>query len=385
MYSPKHTLFPLLFIITIASVFFGSASVLQAHGDLNEINQDYNTQRQSNHDHILSDYIQAEEARQRNEPPFVVKETKARGAKARTAATNVVGQWSAVKTWPFVFASASNLPDGRIAAWGGNNRTYFNGGKYTYTGVWDPTTDQITEQGYNEHSMFCAIPTMREDGTVFVVGGDGSTNNHTSLFDYRTDNWTHIDTANVGRWYNGSLQLPNGQVFMALGSGGSRYPERWTEGTGWEWLTGIDLQGPILSHTSYWSEHWFPQLTLAPSGDILHVGPTPKMHWIDPAGNGTIREAGAGITGWDTHNQSGTMVMFDKGKVLTLGGVKAQNRVTIVDMNSDTPQVTPIANMNQPRVTVNAVMLPSGEVFVVGGTAGDVNFSDVGSILTPEI
>ena len=388
MYNPSRTLFPFLLIITIVSVFFGSASVLQAHGNLNETNQNYSTQSQSNHDHILGDYILAEEARQRNELPFVVKETKARGAKARAAATdslNVVGQWGAVKRWPFVFASASNLPDGRIATWGGNKRNSFRGGTYTYTGVWDPITDQVTEYGYNEHSMFCGVPTMREDGTVFVAGGEGPTNNRTSLFDYRTNTWTHIATANVGRWYNGSLQLPNGQVFMALGSEGSRYPERWTEGIGWEWLTGIDLQGPILDHAGYRTEHWFPQLTLAPSGDILHVGPTPEMHWIDPAGNGKIREAGAGITGWDVYAQSGGMVMFDKGKVLTLGGSLGQNRVTIVDMNSDTPQVTPVANLDKPRVSANAVMLPSGEVFVVGGTLTDVGFSDSGSVLTPEI
>ena len=31
------------------------------------------------------------------------------------------GQWGPLTTWPFVFASAANLPDGRILTWGGNN------------------------------------------------------------------------------------------------------------------------------------------------------------------------------------------------------------------------------------------------------------------------
>lgn len=179
--------------------------------------------------HSASDYVLAELARQRNEPPFVVDDSVQAAA---TGPLNVVGQWGPVKSWPFVYASAANLPDGRIIAWGGNNRTYFNGGQYTYTGVWNPNTDQISEIGYNQHSMFCAIPTMREDGQLFVVGGDGPTKNRTSLFDFRTNNWSHIATANTGRWYNGSLQLPNGQVFMALGTEGSRYPELWTEGQG---------------------------------------------------------------------------------------------------------------------------------------------------------
>ncbi len=343
--------------------------------------------------HVDEDYAAAELARQRNEPAFVAPEQEslsadeplAQQALAADEPLDQVGQWGPVTTWPFVFASAANLPDGRIIAWGGNNRTTFNGGSNTYTGIWDPTTGQIAEDNYAQHSMFCAIPTMRENGQVFVVGGDG-TRERTSLFDYRTNNWQRIDDANIGRWYNGSLQLPNGQVFMALGSPGSRYPELWTEGSGWQWLTGIDLQGPILDYTAdYGRPEWFPMLTVAPNGEILHVGPTPQMHYITPQGNGSIQETAAGITDWDANNQAGTMIMFDKGKILTLGGVSAKNRATIVDMNGTTPQVTAVNNLIQPRAHSNAVVLPTGEVFVVGGTSQDVWFSDQGTILTPEI
>ncbi len=342
--------------------------------------------------HVDEDYAAAELARQRNEPAFVTpqqqslstNEPLAGEALAANEPLDQVGQWGPVTTWPFVFASAANLPDGRIIAWGGNNRTTFNGGSNTYTGIWDPVTGQITEDNYAQHSMFCAIPTMRENGQIFVVGGDG-TRERTSLFDYRTNNWRRIDDANIGRWYNGSLQLPDGQVFMALGSPGSRYPELWTEGSGWQWLTGIDLQGPILDYTDYGRPEWFPMLTVAPNGDILHLGPTPQMHYITPQGNGSIQETAAGITDWDANNQAGTMIMFDKGKVLTLGGVSAKNRATIVDMNGTTPQVTPVNNLIQPRAHSNAVVLPTGEVLVVGGTSQDVWFSDQGTILTPEI
>ncbi len=33
----------------------------------------------------------------------------------------IYGEWSPLTIWPFAFASAANLPDGRILAWGGNN------------------------------------------------------------------------------------------------------------------------------------------------------------------------------------------------------------------------------------------------------------------------
>lgn len=335
--------------------------------------------------HQQEDQYLAQQARERNEVPF--QNRKRIGTAKIRGAANVVGQWGAVKTWPFVYASAANLPDGRIIAWGGNNRTFFSGGKYTHTGVWDPLSDTITEYGYDQHSMFCAIPTLREDGTVFVVGGDGPTKNRTSLFDFRSNEWSHIGTANTGRWYNGSLQLPNGQVFMALGTEGSRYPELWTDGVGWNWLTGIDLQGPILNHTSYGTPHWFPQMTVEPNGKVLHVGPTPNMHFIDTQGNGSIVEAGAGIEGWDANNSAGHIVVYDEGKILALGGtvLNAKNKASIVDMNHAVPQVETINNMIQPRTFSNSVVLPTGEVMVVGGNNSDKWFSDQGTILTPEI
>lgn len=343
------------------------------------------THAQIDENHTESDAAAAARARDLNEPVFKVGQAQAQMLMVEDL--NSMGEWGPVKTWPFVYVAAANLPDGRIIAWGGNQRTRFSGGQFTYTGVWDPLTDQITEHTYDQHSMFCAMPTMRENGEVFVVGGDGPTNNRTSTFNYQTDSWEHIDTANADRWYNGSLQLPNGQVFMALGgqSSTSRYPELWTEGEGWRWLTGIDLQAPILDYTSYGKPKWFPMMSVAPDGDILHVGPTPIMHNINPAGDGSIEEAGAGITGWDSNNQAGTMIVFDEGKILTLGGISSKNRATIVDMNGAIPQVTAVTNLSQPRAHSNAIMLPTGEVFVVGGTDQNVWFSDAGTILTPEI
>lgn len=338
-----------------------------------------------NHDHLEDDYALAEQARLRNEPPFEPSELDLN----ITGPLNQVGQWGQVVTWPMSFASAATLPDGRILAWGANNKAYFNGGTSTYAAIWDPATGQIQTYNNTSHAMFCAVPTLTEAGEVFVVGGDGPENYRTSLFNYKTNSWQAIDNMATGRWYNGSLQLPNGQVFTALGTPGSRYPELWTKNQGWKFLNGIDLQGPILDYTSYGSENWFPQLTIAPNGQILHVGPTPKMHYIDPTGNGSIREAGAGITGWDANNSSGTIVMFDTGKLLTVGGQAGQNKATIVDMNGTTPQVTPITNMIQPRAFSNAVMLPNGEVLMVGGQGlndGETRwFSDINSILTPEI
>ena len=62
--------------------------------------------------HALDDYVLAEEARKRNEPPFKADPTQTRV----TGPANQVGEWGPVKTWPFVFASVANMPDGRMVA-----------------------------------------------------------------------------------------------------------------------------------------------------------------------------------------------------------------------------------------------------------------------------
>ena len=332
--------------------------------------------------HAHDDYALAEAARQRNEPPFV--------APANAAATgplNVVGRWDAPVTWPFVMATAANLPDGRIIAWGGNNARSFTGGASTFAATWDPATGQFLSRNHTDHSMFCAIPTMLADGRVFVNGGDG-TRERTSLFDYRTNAWTRVQNMSVGRWYNGAVALPNGKVFTLLGDPGGPYPELWTPNVGWSLLTGANLNNGILNFTGYQST-WLPYLHLAPNGLIFHAGPTTQMNWLNPTGNGSITNAGLTNTWYPKYSAA---VMYDEGKILVAGGAASSannapgsNQAMVINLNGATPTKTVIAPMNYARKFNNAVMLPTGEVLMVGGNTSGIEFSDSGTILTPEI
>lgn len=332
--------------------------------------------------HTQDDYALAELARQRNEPPFVAPVDA-----AATGPLNVVGRWDAPVTWPFVFASAANLPDGRIIAWGGNNTTSFSGGTNTYAAIWDPTTGQFLSRNHTDHSMFCAIPTMLEDGRVFVNGGDG-TRERTSIFDYRTNAWTRVQNMSTGRWYNGAVALPNGKVFTMLGDPGGPYPELWTPNQGWSLLTGANLNNGILNYTGYQST-WLPYLHLAPSGMIFHSGPTTQMNWLNPTGNGSIANAGLTNTWYPKYASA---IMYDQGKILVAGGAAnssntapGTNQAMVIDLNGATPTKSVITPMSYARKFNNAVMLPTGEVMIVGGNTSGVEFSDSGTILTPEI
>ncbi|MFN7928225.1 MAG: discoidin domain-containing protein [Blastocatellia bacterium] len=336
-------------------------------------------------DHIFNDYILA--ARAKDYPAFVPP----KATYQLEAGENVSGKWSAKVTWPFAFASAASLPDGRILAWGGNNPTSFTGGTSTYAALWNPQTNQITSVNNNSHAMFCGIPVMLEDGRVFVNGGDrgnnSTSNSMTSTFDFRTNSWTRLENMNRGRWYPGSVALPNGKVFTALGEPGDVYPEIWTPGQGWSLLTGANLQAPILNFPGY-QKNWLPYFYLAPSGLLFHSGPTQQMNWINVTGNGSVANAGLVNTWYPKYSAA---VMYEQGKILVTGGQltndaqAATNQAMVIDVNGATPTKTAIASMANARKFHNAVMLPTGEVMMIGGATAGIEFNDQGTILTPEI
>jgi YVTN family beta-propeller protein len=335
-------------------------------------------------DHAQHDAEMALKAK--NNPAFVTPKNLAYAASPQQLSE--MGMWGPLVTWPFAFASAANLPDGRILAWGGNLPRSFPGGGNTYAAYWDPETNQITSVNNNLHDMFCGIPTMMADGRVFLNGGHG-TRDRTSIYDYKTNQWIRAEDMNRGRWYPGSVMMPNGQVYTALGEPGDVYPEIWTQGQGWDLLTGANLQAPILSFAGY-QNNWLPYLHLAPNGLIFHSGPTTQMNWLDPTGNGAVANAGLTNTWYPKYAAA---VMYDVGKILIAGGQaeapeNAQtptNQAMIIDVNGTTATKTMTNPMGWIRKFHNAIVLPNGEVMVIGGNQVGIEFSDDMSVLTPEI
>ncbi len=299
------------------------------------------------------------------------------------------GRWSEVIDWPHVAVSASNLPDGRVVTWSASQKTSFpRGTEFTYASTWNPITNRFIEVNNSYHDLFAAHLSLLEDGRLFVSGG----NNHvktSSVFDFKNNVWTRLDDMNRGRWYPTNVSLPSGEVFSALGSSGGRYPEVWNEKTGWKVLTGVDLTSPILQYKNYYEREWWPLLHVAPLGYVFHSGPTPLMHNISTKNLGNILQVGAENRDW--YPKHGTTIMYDEGKLLVAGGAisglnkQSSNKSMLIDINSTTPKVTAIDAMKYPRKFHNGVMLPTGEVLVVGGNKSGIKFADKDSVLPIEI
>jgi YVTN family beta-propeller protein len=307
-----------------------------------------------------------------------------------------LGDWSAVIAWtPHIPVSAATLPDGRVLTYASNQRTSFpSGPEFTYAATWNPATGQFVEYNNPQHDMFCGALVMLPDGRVLVNGGRNTTVRG-SIFDWRVNTWTRLPDMNDPRWYNTSVALPSGRVWTVSGSGGSGTAERWDQASGWIRLTGIDWN-TVLADPGY-INIWHPFLLLAPDGRLIHFGPTDTMHWVVPDGSGSLTAAGTTVPG--THYpKEGAWVMYDEGRIVVAGGGAdtvnnasdtttgtSTTKAYTVDVRGATPVVTPANPMQFARQFANDVVLPNGEVMVIGGNTSGLKFNDTGSILTPEI
>jgi galactose oxidase len=215
--------------------------------------------------------------------------------------------------------------------------------------------------------------TLLGDGSVLTLGGS----------------WIPSIPVTPGFFIAGLGFLDN--FFVVDPRIGNKNGEVWDVTTGlWTNRAGIrdskslrtaDKRGFYRSDNHYW-------LFTAPNGNVFHAGPAKRTHWIDTAGDGSVVES-VYRSGDDAMN--GNAVSYDIGKILTLGGSAnydtgsyASDRVYHIDING-APTVTRLADMHFARTMSTSVVLPSGEVVVVGGLPKARIFSDSDAILTPEI
>jgi galactose oxidase len=112
------------------------------------------------------------------------------------------------------------------------------------------------------------------------------------------------------------------------------------------------------------------------------------MNWISTTGTGSITSAGLRSDSPDAMN--GDAVMYDVGKILTVGGATAYDngiataRAYTIDINK-TATVSRTADMAFSRSFASGVALPDGQVLVVGGQPNPRVFTDTDARMSPEI
>jgi large repetitive protein len=323
-----------------------------------------------------------------SEPPV---ETKTAELTAELAGRS---RWAPKVGLSLVPVAAANLPDGRVLFWSGEDRFSFgNDGGKTFTTVFDPATNRATERLVNEtaHDMFCPGTAMLADGRILVNGGLSS--GKTSIYNPATNAWTSAATMVIPRAYQGTVPLHDGSVFTLGGSWaggvGNKHGEVWTESAGWRRLNDVPID-PFLSTDPTRNFGMDSHLWLFPTGDgrVFHAGPGINMNWIQTDGNGSVSAAGRRSD--DEFSINGSAAMFDVGKLLKTGGgpgyenVPANANSYVIDLNGGAA-VRKVQSMAYRRGFHNSVVLPNGQVVVLGGMTQVVGFSDSNAVLAPEI
>lgn len=228
----------------------------------------------------------------------------------------------------------------------------------------------------------------------------GVSSRKTSVYDPATHAWSPSNLMNIARGYQSSVTLSDGAVFTLGGSWnvatpdfrlGDKYGEVWRPDSGWSILSNVpDIIGPDPAGAYRGDNHMW--LVAARDRWVFYAGPDATLRWIDTTGNGRIVEAGK--RGDDAYSISGNAVMYDVGKILTVGGAPAYDNgvasasAYVIDISAG-PQVPPVVRKVQPlaysRGFVNSVVLPNGQIVAIGGQAVTIPFSDDQSVLVPEL
>ncbi|PPK68436.1 discoidin domain-containing protein [Actinokineospora auranticolor] len=307
-----------------------------------------------------------------------------------------VGSWGSVIGFPLVPVASALLPNNKLLTWSAYAPDTFGGSNgYTQTAIYDLTTGQVTQRRIDNtgHDMFCPGTSTLPDGRVLVTGGSNA--EKASIYNPFTDSWSAAPPMRIARGYQGQTTLSTGEAFTVGGSWsgnqGGKAGEVYSPATNsWRTLSGVpadpfvtaDPAGVYRADNHAW-------LFAASGGRVFHAGPSKRMHWVSTTGNGAVTDAG--LRGDSPDAMNGNAVMYDVGKILTVGGATAYQdadattRAYTVDIATTPPTVRRVGDMARGRAFANSVVLPDGSVVVIGGQERPVPFSDQTAVLTAEL
>jgi len=290
---------------------------------------------------------------------------------------------------------ATQMADGRV---------FINGGTHTYATGPAAAIMRAMGHGTKVPGGRASIATEATPGhkvphnvtTVADEGFGGS--NLSAIFDPATSTFTVTPPMVAGRWYPTTTLLSDGRVMTYGGQDEKADDDPLIEYWNGSWSAPVIPTcsiggGPVGDcRTLKYSDGslpvpgapaLYPRMILLPNGKVVHAGPEPETWVFDPA-------AGASVANWtslaltiDTQYRSyGSVVLLPllpetnyQPVILSMGGmgstVVATNTTELIDMSNATPMWVAGPAMSLPRTEMNAVLLPTGKVLAVGGSAND--------------
>ncbi len=301
---------------------------------------------------------------------------------------NVTGTWQTLPTlMPINPVHTALLSNGKILVVSGS-------GNYTaqttfLVGLWDPSTNSFTNGPQQSWDMFCNGMIVLPDGRAFIVGGNLQYDpffgwKRTSIYDPVTAKYADMEDMAHGRWYPTDTVLGDGRVmtFSGLDEAGN------TNSTVEIYKVGAGWSAPL---TASWTPPLYPRMHVLPSGKVFYSGWTTQSRTFDPSTNswsGVIANTNYG--GVRNYGSSVLLPLTPangyKPRVMIFGGGNPATESTeLIDLSvaapawiwsgTNTNPVPPLPTMSQPRIEMNATMLPNGDILTVGGSINDEDTS----------
>lgn len=293
------------------------------------------------------------------------------------------GQWEQLPDSEVFVVHAALLHTGKVLLFSGRAEQYHLPADYPLESrLFDPVANSQTTQVVGEN-LFCAGHTFLNDGRLLVAGGDRDTGTRiasTHVFDPGAESWTKLpNDMNYARWYPTVLTLDDGRAVAASGSGGPDTLEVFDPATEtWTQILGANknFNGlyPSLhllpNHEIFWSRtSWNPQV--GTTGSALQLTGAATGTWTDMAPmEFPDRQEGASVVMVDASvSPAATRIYVIGGGV---AGTSNPQSMEMIDVTATAPAPTWVrmADMHYSRTNVNAVVLPTGRILVVGGQRG---------------
>jgi FG-GAP-like repeat/Galactose oxidase, central domain/Kelch motif len=268
--------------------------------------------------------------------------------------------------------TATLLADGRVLVVGGYSYVDYN--NLSSAELYDPATGTWGSTGSLNIPRSGHTATLLANGKVLVAGGDQD-GSSAELFDPSSGTWSVTGSLNIARFGHTATLLQSGKVLIAGGGGGDGRAELYDPATGTWSITG----GLITDRGGQTA-------TLLQNGQVLIAG-----GWFDEGdgiasfvASAELYDPATGtwsVTGnLNAPRSSHTATLLPDGRVLIAAGVftnwapdkggfavspTSLNSAELYDPATGTWSVT--ASLNTLRTAHTATLLPNGKVLVAGG------------------
>jgi hypothetical protein len=323
-----------------------------------------------------------------------------------------MGQWALLPRDAEILAvHAAMLPTGKVLyfAGGEHDRNQTETGQVDHTRLWDPTTDEIQSVGSPPYDLFCSGHAFLADGRLLAAGGTSAwpgpgEDHHTGHFRGvrdavgfnpgfapGTNPWSTLSpmvpqpgrTEGGGRWYPTLVTLPDGRVLAMSGHPvGSDLRHN---------NTSLEIFDPSAGPAGTWSYEGeqlaapdgYPRLHVLPDGHVFCVvlmnGRSSKWNpgtkaWTDLPG-------GPGTEHLDYNLSSVLLPLLPSNNYTARVLVTGMPQPQLINLSSPNPAWQPTAaralSSSQQRLFAFPVLLPDGNVLVVGGATTNQDASAV--------